>query len=301
MDELEETAVATVGERLREAREAQGLTLEAVAAQTRIPTRHLASLEAGEWSNLPAPTYSYGFAKNYAAVVGLDRNEIGEQLREEMGGMRAATHIPAEVFQPADPGRSMPKWLIVGAVLGVILVLAILSFVRNRSIEPAASAPVAETAPATTAAPAAPVAAPTGQVLITALEPVWLEVRDGANILKQGQLTPPESFEVPAAATAPMLKTGRPEALRISVGGRDVPAVGPAGRSVAHVSLLPTDLARGPSAASAEAAPSATTSRPAVTRASAPAPRAPAAASSAPASAPATPAPAASNAAAPTE
>ena len=31
----------TVGERLRVAREAKGLTLEDVAAQTRIPTRHL--------------------------------------------------------------------------------------------------------------------------------------------------------------------------------------------------------------------------------------------------------------------
>ena len=71
----------SVGERLREAREAAGLTLEDIATSTRIPTRHLESIEAGDFSRLPAPTYTVGFAKNFAGAVGLDRTEIGEQLR----------------------------------------------------------------------------------------------------------------------------------------------------------------------------------------------------------------------------
>ena len=45
MDETEADDVVTVGQRLREAREAKGLSIEDIAAQTRIPTRHLASLE----------------------------------------------------------------------------------------------------------------------------------------------------------------------------------------------------------------------------------------------------------------
>jgi cytoskeletal protein RodZ len=98
----------TAGERLRAAREQKKLSLEDVAAQTRIPQRHLASIETGEWDNLPAPTYTIGFAKSYAAVVGLDRAEIGDQLREEMGGQRFAT-ASADVFEPADPRRTMPK------------------------------------------------------------------------------------------------------------------------------------------------------------------------------------------------
>ena len=43
--DLPEPQVSTVGQRLRVAREAKGLTLEDVAAQTRIPRRHLESLE----------------------------------------------------------------------------------------------------------------------------------------------------------------------------------------------------------------------------------------------------------------
>ena len=85
MDETESEVAMTAGQRLREAREAKGLSVEDIAAQTRIPTRHLSSIETGDWDKLPAATYSVGFAKNYATAVGLDRNEIGEQLRNEMG------------------------------------------------------------------------------------------------------------------------------------------------------------------------------------------------------------------------
>ena len=84
------------------------MTLDSVAATTRIPTRHLLALENGEWNTLPAPTYTIGFAKNYATVVGLDRAAIADQLRMEMGGTRPQS-IQPEVFQPADPKRSMPR------------------------------------------------------------------------------------------------------------------------------------------------------------------------------------------------
>ena len=100
----ESGAVMTVGERLREAREASGLSLEDIATQTRIPTRHLESLEAGDFSRLPAPTYSIGFAKNFAGAVGLDRAEIGDQLRAEMGGTRPV-YTNTDLFEPADPAR----------------------------------------------------------------------------------------------------------------------------------------------------------------------------------------------------
>src|SRR4029450_14114732 len=98
MDEEEAVEVVTVGQRLKEAREAKGISIEDIAAQTRIPTRHLASLEASEWDKLPPATYSIGCAKNFASAVGLDRNEIGEQLRAEMGGARQTFANP-EVYE----------------------------------------------------------------------------------------------------------------------------------------------------------------------------------------------------------
>nr|WP_314442572.1 helix-turn-helix domain-containing protein [uncultured Sphingomonas sp.] len=241
----------TVGMQLRAAREGQGITLEDVAARTRIPTRHLQSLEDSEWSKLPAPTYTMGFAKSYASVVGLDRNEIGEALRAEMGGGALAARPEAQVFEPADPGRVMPRWLVLLALLALVGVAAAFLWNRNRALsgpdEIVAEAEAPTAAPAGTPAPV--VAAPSGPVVITANEPAWIQVSErGGATLFQGELGAGQSYEVPATATAPVLRTGRPQSIRISVGTADAPAVGAPDRTVSNVSLLGPDLMRGPAA-----------------------------------------------------
>ena len=250
-EELVETDVPTVGERLRAAREEKGLSLEDVAAQTRIPQRHLESLEIADWDKLPAPTYTTGFAKSYATAVGLDRTEIGEQLRAEMGGQRAVQH-QAEVFEPADPARTMPKWLVFGAIGAVIVLVLLMGWLNERSLEqPAeeentvvaeAAAPPPAAAP--TAAPATPAVAQ-GPVVLTATGPAWIQVTDQGKTLFSGELAPGQSYTVPPTATAPMLKAGKPEAVRVNVGNAVAPPVGPAGRVASNVSLLPADLMRG--------------------------------------------------------
>ena len=106
--------------------------------------------------------------------------------------------------------------------------------------------------------------------MLTANEPVWIEVRDGSTILNQGKLAAGQSYEVPASAVAPKLTTGKPEALRIAIGTADAPAVGPAGERVSGVSLLAADLMKGPAAAPAAAAPAPEAPAPARVR---PAPR----------------------------
>ena len=162
MDEAEAIDVPTVGDQLRAAREAKKLSLEDIAASTRIPRRHLESLESGDWSKLPAPTYSVGFAKSYAGAVGLDRAAIGEQLRAEMGGVRADTASP-EVFQPADPARTMPKWLVLAAIAAVIVIALGFSWWQNRSLNEPDEVAVAEAPAPAAQAPAAARPQPTGQ------------------------------------------------------------------------------------------------------------------------------------------
>ena len=261
-DELVETGVPTVGERLRVAREEKGLSLEDIAAQTRIPRRHLESIENGEWDKLPAPTYTTGFAKSYASAVGLDRTEIGDQLRSEMGGQRFTPTTP-EVFEPADPARTMPRWLVLGAIAAVILLVALMSWLNRRSLEQpeetVASGPVAEqvsNAPAA-APPAAPAPVGQGPVVITATAPAWVQVTDQGRKLFEGMMAPGQRYEVPATATAPLLKAGKPEALQVTVGEATAPAVGPPGRVAANISLLGPDLMRGGTQAAAAPAPGA--------------------------------------------
>ena len=250
-EELVEVEPPPVGERLRVAREEKGLSLEDVAAQTRIPQRHLASIETGDWDNLPAPTYTIGFAKNYASAVGLDRAEIGIQLREEMGGQRFAS-TSSDVFEPADPARTMPKGLVIGAIIAVIVLIALMSFLNRRSLDQAdqpatnAAAAAAPSTPAPQAvSPATTPVAAQGQVVLTATAPAWIQISDQGKNLFQGELQPGQSFTVPPTATAPRLKAGKPEALAVTVNGAAAPQVGPAGK-VTTVSLLPADLMRAP-------------------------------------------------------
>ncbi len=250
--------VESVGLRLRGAREAKGMSLEDVAAATRIPTRHLVSLEESDWGKLPAATYSVGFAKNYAAAVGLDRGEIADQLRAEMGTDLPAHYSTAtDNFETVDSDRSMPKPIVFGAIAVVILIALALSFLTNRD-DGDEAAPAAATENATAAPSPATVPAGQGPVVITASDAAWIEVKDGATILRQGELGAGQSFEVPANAARPTLTTAKPEALRISVGTSDAPAVGPAGTRMENVSLLPADLLRGPPAAAAPAPVAAT-------------------------------------------
>lgn len=285
MDEdLVESNLPTAGERLRAAREEKGLSLEDIAAQTRIPRRHLESIETGDWDALPAPTYTTGFAKSYASAVGLDRTEIGDQLRAEMGGQRFATS-QTEVFEAADPRRTMPKWLVIGTIVAVVVLIAVMSWLNKRSLEPAAepgNAALEQSSTAPTAPIAKPPAAPSapavqGQaVVLVATDAVWLQVSDKGTILYSAILQPGQTFTVPPSATAPVLKTGKPEALKIMVGNSVAPPVAKPATKVSNVSLLAQDLMKQPAAATTTRQPRTSPQAPAATPALSAPPTAPA-------------------------
>ena len=251
-EELVDPGLPTVGERLRAAREERKLSLEDIAAQTRIPQRHLESIENAEWDKLPAPTYTVGFAKSYASAVGLDRTEVGDQLREEMGGQRFASS-QSEVIEAADPARTMPKWLVISAIAAVIVLIIVMSVLNRRSLQPTeepASNAVAAAAPAPqAAAPQQPQPAPAaaqGPVVLTATAAAWVRVTDQGKTIFEATMQPGQTYQVPQTATAPMLRVGAPEALRVSVGNAVAPQVGPSGQVTSNVSLKAPDLMRGP-------------------------------------------------------
>lgn len=252
-EETDAINVPSVGDRLRAAREEKGVSLEEIASETRIPLRHLENLESAEWDKLPAPTYTIGFAKAYAGAVGLDRAEIGEQLRGEMGGYRNDT-ATVEHFEPTDPARTMPRWLVIGAIVAILLVVLVFTWLRNSSLdeEPDIPEPTEAEAPATAPpGPGSPAAVTnqiaanaSGPVVLTATEPAWIQVRDQGRTLFEGILNTGQTYQVPPTATSPVLKAGKPEALRITVGNAVAPPVGPAGQVTSNVSLQPADLLR---------------------------------------------------------
>ena len=61
--------------------------------------------------------------------------------------------------------------------------------------------------------------------------------------LFQNTLTPGQTFAVPATAQRPLLRTGRPNLLRVTIGGVDRGPLDSVERTVTDVSLRAEDLA----------------------------------------------------------
>jgi cytoskeleton protein RodZ len=76
-----ELPLESVGVRLMRAREGAGMSRAQLAAITRIPERHLAAIEVGDFAALPGLTYAVGFSRSYAKALGLDETGIAAGYR----------------------------------------------------------------------------------------------------------------------------------------------------------------------------------------------------------------------------
>ena len=234
-DQAVETAVTPpgVGAQLRAAREAKGLTLEQVAAQTRIPLRHLETIDTGDFSRLPGRTYAVGFARTYAKTVGLDQDDVVAMVRAELDEQSGVEDARPAPFEPGDPARVPSRGLGWFALFALLLFIAGGFFFFRAMFAPAGELPSLveqeEAQQAATAQPAAgrqPQAAPPGgAVVFPALDgPVWVKFYDASGAqLMQAEMARGDTYTVPADANGPLLWTGRPEALAITVGGRSIP------------------------------------------------------------------------------
>lgn len=243
------TGPMSVGDTLREARQAQRLTLDDISARTRVPLRHLQAVEADNYAGLPSPTYAVGFARAYARAVGIPDAPVAAQVRAEVNrsGPRKPEYTP---FEMADPARVPPRGLTIVA-LGVAIALLIVGglwFASTRFQTDAgrdASNAVIATVPAaaTTAVPAP--TAEGGQVTLAATDDVWLRVYDaGDATLFVGNMKAGDRFDVPAAAREPRVDVGRPDKLAVTLNGSAVPALGTGERPVRGVPVDGGALAR---------------------------------------------------------
>lgn len=72
-----------IGQKLRDARMAAGMSLQDIADYTRIRVSYLEAMEEGQFEKLPGPVYVKGFIKQYAQFVGLDGSELIAMYRQE--------------------------------------------------------------------------------------------------------------------------------------------------------------------------------------------------------------------------
>lgn len=237
----------TAGERLREAREAQGLSLAEIAARTRIPVRQLEAVETSNFAALPSITYSVGFAKAYARAVGADEVAIARDIRGQNDQTTRRTEY--ETYEVTDSSR-VPTSGIMLVSLGIAVLLLIgvglwYGTTWFRGEEAPAPAPAAEVAAPTEAPPAAtPPPAASGQVTLTATDDVWLRVYDATGkTLYENTLKPGDRYDVPGDANNPMINVGRPDKLQVLVNGSAVAPLGDGKVAIKDVGISAAALA----------------------------------------------------------
>ena len=130
-----------VGRWLARERRLRGLSLDDVAAATRIPRRSLERLEAGAFDSSP-DGFSRGFVRAVADAIGLDASEALARLLGEASPARRRRGGP-------------PRWLLLLAAAAILGGVLTLSLPVLRSGEPAAE-PVEATAPGAAPADAQP-------------------------------------------------------------------------------------------------------------------------------------------------
>jgi cytoskeleton protein RodZ len=201
-----EATVGGVGQRLRNAREARGLSVAEAAQSLKLAPRQVEALEAEDWPSLPGNTMIRGFVRNYARLLGLNSEALMHALDAEhlqqTPKLEASAGTSASLPHVANRVERRDYLAIVAGLL--LLVLALLAYLyvpadawrekmsglisafsRTASSDRSPAAPVdrpAETPAAPQAAQQEPSAlpAPSGESVTTVTTPSAIVLSDAS-------------------------------------------------------------------------------------------------------------------------
>ena len=111
-----------LGNRLREARESQGLSLQQAEETTRIRLVFLEALEEERFDELPGDVYARGFIRNYAQFLGLDQQELLASFNA-LRGRSSAYHAPKVLDEPLVPRPTSNRWARVFLAFMLLVLL----------------------------------------------------------------------------------------------------------------------------------------------------------------------------------
>ena len=143
--------LAAIGAELRQTREQKNISLESLAAQTKIQRRILVAIESGDWAALPEPVYIRGFISRIANALGLNGSALAERI--PMAAVVQTPTRPASYFKPTAQLR--PSHLYGGYIVLIVAAVWGLSLVLQRSGQQRPPVPVSD-APSTVSPPPAP-------------------------------------------------------------------------------------------------------------------------------------------------
>ncbi|HJR60256.1 MAG TPA: helix-turn-helix domain-containing protein [Vicinamibacterales bacterium] len=125
------------GGKLRQAREARGISLRQIAASTKISVVALEALERNDASKLPGGIFSRSFVRSYAAAVGLDPdqtvNEFLDRFEEDAPAPATAARIPEEeVAFERRKQVAARVFLVAVAVMIVVAAVTVYLLLQSR-------------------------------------------------------------------------------------------------------------------------------------------------------------------------
>lgn len=99
-----------IGEQLRKAREAKGLSISDIEKATKIQSRYLEAIENNDFDKLPGDFYVRAFIRQYAQIVGLDGKELLSQYQGQVANeVSQPEESPAqEVHEEAHEEQAAP-------------------------------------------------------------------------------------------------------------------------------------------------------------------------------------------------
>jgi transcriptional regulator with XRE-family HTH domain len=112
---------AGIGPVLRRAREARGVSLDAVSRSTRIRPRYLAALEDDAGSDaFPGPVYARFFLKEYARFLGVPDEPLVTALEERTAPPPPALRVVAELEPPRRWVGHLIRFLGAAFLVGLL-------------------------------------------------------------------------------------------------------------------------------------------------------------------------------------
>ncbi|WP_367946568.1 RodZ domain-containing protein [Bacillus sp. V59.32b] len=132
-----------LGNRLKEARVAKGMSLDDLQSVTKIQKRYLSGIEEGNYEMMPGKFYVRAFIKQYCEAVGLDSEEIFDQYKsdvpvvynEELPDKLSRVQTKSTVkTEDSKLMASLPKILgVIFVILAAVLIYLLVSNYVSKS------------------------------------------------------------------------------------------------------------------------------------------------------------------------
>ena len=133
--------MADIGDKLRSARKAKGMSIEDVEKITKIQRRYLTAIENNDFDQLPGDFYVRAFIRQFADVVGLNGKELLADYKSEVPEAKPEEYVEnsidnksEKIKETTNSRKGMWRSYLpqIATVVGVVLVILVVYIVYTR-------------------------------------------------------------------------------------------------------------------------------------------------------------------------